>query len=201
MKGHQIIAFAEVLTDSSINENLKLALINDCLKDISKKAPYSEPIEFTFLQGEGNIQLPEDFRELSSLRLGLSRMSYKPPEDIPGLGEESNYPLYYFLSKGRLFINTVPTDEIKLQAVIKKGYSPLTSLQDEPGIPDPTTISYYIAWKTCTDDPLVSVVTTRERINSFKDEYDRRILQMTVDEEVEYISTRDQLPKRKPRGR
>jgi hypothetical protein len=195
-----VFASKALLDGDKIDANAQLPLINDAIRDIGKKTPYTAITILNFTTNISYVDLPERFKGVSSLTYNGTPLEYKHPSKIKDLTETSDIPKYYYMANQKLYIHPIPTKNMTLNLVYRKAYATLSSLAEEPiDLPEDyhESICYFIAWKIVdTDDEGIF------RFNSFEAEYNKRIALLAIENETdmgEYEQTVDVLPARAPR--
>lgn len=207
----QVREYAETLLQTEIDaDEMKIiSLVKDCLKEISRLAPYKDVVSLTAVHATSTVALPTYFREVIKLWNGTSEIKYKKMDEITDFTTEGAPTNYYFTKGGKIGLNPVPDANYTLTLVCFRGYEIPTREKQEldllhgVGVPPVydsdgclpaeyhEAISFFIAASYCDEDEV-------NKVNRFNGEFFKRITQLANDQSYdfgEYPSTVDVLPK------
>jgi hypothetical protein len=201
------------MTEIEDDEMKMISLVSDCIREISRLAPYKEVATLSYTDGVYTLSLPDRFREVVKITYNGTEIKYKDIKEISDFTTEGTPQYYFFTGSNKIGVNPTPDGSYSLTMIYLRGYEVPTREKQElnllhavtSGTPPVTTydsdgclpveyhsaISYFIAGLYCDEDEI-------NKVRRFNSEFTSRIQQLILDQTYgygEYPSTVDVLPK------
>ena len=207
----QIKEFAEslLMTEIEDDEMKMISLVSDCIREISRLAPYKDMTTLSYTDGVYLASLPTRFREVVKIYYNGSEIKYKDIKEISDFTTEGVPQYYFFSGTNKIGVNPTPDGSYSLTLIYLRGYEVPTKEKQEldllhstgtPPVYDSdgclpaeyhSAIGYFVAGLYCDEDEV-------NKVRRFNSEFQSRVQQLILDQTYgygEYPSTVDVLPK------